>query len=232
MTGYSAYWIGQLAKRYNEHGPAGMHNRQHTPSRRAAPLLSAALQEELRQALAAPAPEDDRWSGRTVAEWMSVRLGRPVSRFRGWVYLQRFKPSPRHGLPRPRHALADYAEQEACKKKVRPLLRAVATAFPSASVELWGMGATDEQRIGRKPLLCRVWTPGGGSRPHARVQHRFAWRWRVGCVHPASGRTVFHLATAVSSERFEVELAAFAQQVGAGPTKQIVLVLDQAGWAD
>lgn len=116
VTGYSAYWIGQLAKRYNAHGPAGMHNRQHITLRRAAPLLSAALQEELRQALAAPAPEDDRWSGRTVAEWMSVRLGRPVSRYRGWVYLQRFKPRPRHGLPRPRHALADHAEQEAFKK--------------------------------------------------------------------------------------------------------------------
>jgi Winged helix-turn helix len=116
VTGYSAYWIGQLAKRYNAQGPAGMHNRQHTTSRRAAPLLSPALQEELRQALAGPAPEDDRWSGRTVAEWMAARLGRPVSRYRGWVYLQRLKPKLRHGLPRPRHALADPAEQETFKK--------------------------------------------------------------------------------------------------------------------
>ena len=92
VTGYSAYWIGQIAKRYNERGPAGMHNRQHTTSRRAAPLLSAAQQEEMRQALAGPAPEDDRWSGRTVAEWMSARLGRAVSRYRGWSYLQRLKP--------------------------------------------------------------------------------------------------------------------------------------------
>src|SRR5262252_4892797 len=52
VTGYSAYWIGQLAKRYNAQGPAGMRNRQHTTSRRAAPLLSLALQEELQQALA------------------------------------------------------------------------------------------------------------------------------------------------------------------------------------
>ena len=59
-TGYSRYWIGQLAKRYNEQGPAGMRNRQHTTSRRATPLLSPALQEELQQALARPAPEDDR----------------------------------------------------------------------------------------------------------------------------------------------------------------------------
>jgi len=51
-----------------------------------------------------------------------------------------------------------------------------------------------------------------------------------GFVHPASGRTVFHLATSVSIPLFEVELAAFARQVGAGPDKQIVLVLDRAGW--
>ena len=93
-------------------------------------------------------------------------------------------------------------------------------------MELW---ATDEHRIGLKPLLRRVWAPRG-QRPIARVRHRFAWRYLVGFVHPASGRTVFHLATSVSIALFEVELAAFARQVGAGPDKQIVLVLDRAGW--
>jgi transposase len=34
----------------------------------------------------------------------------------------------------------------------------------------------------------------------------------------------------VSIPLFEEKLTAFAQQVGAGPTKQIVLVLDRAGW--
>ncbi|HEX6121988.1 MAG TPA: IS630 family transposase [Ktedonobacterales bacterium] len=103
----------------------------------------------------------------------------------------------------------------------------MATAFPQASVELW---AVDEHRIGLKPLLRRTWTPGGGPRPHAVVQHRFAWRWLVGFVHPASGRTVFHLASSVNIALFETELAAFARQVGASPRKQIGLVLDQAGW--
>jgi len=102
----------------------------------------------------------------------------------------------------------------------------VATAFPHAQVELW---ATDEHRIGLKPLLRRVWAPIG-QRPRASVQHRFEWRYLVGFVHPASGRTLFHLATSVSIALFEVELAAFARQVGASPTKQIVLVLDRAGW--
>jgi transposase len=93
-------------------------------------------------------------------------------------------------------------------------------------VELW---ATDEHRIGLKPLLRRVWAPIG-QRPTAVVQHRFAWRYLVGFVHPASGRTLFHLATSVSIALFEVELAEFARQAGASPTKQIVLVLDRAGW--
>jgi transposase len=93
-------------------------------------------------------------------------------------------------------------------------------------VELW---AVDEHRIGLKPLLRRVWAPIG-QRPVTPVRHRFAWRYVVGFVHPASGRTIFHLATSVSIPLFEAELEAFAQAVGAGPKKRIVLVLDRAGW--
>ena len=44
------------------------------------------------------------------------------------------------------------------------------------------------------------------------------------------GAHLFHLATSVSIPLFEAELAAFAQEVGVSPTKQIVLVLDRAGW--
>src|SRR5258708_22279908 len=104
------------------------------------------------------------------------------------------------------------------QKKVRPLLQAVATACPHAQVELW---ATDEHRIGLKPLLRRIWAPIG-QRPIATVQHRFAWRYLVGFVHPASGRTFFHLATTVSIPIFAVELAEFARRAGASPTKQLV----------
>lgn len=102
----------------------------------------------------------------------------------------------------------------------------MATAFPRSQVELW---AVDEHRIGLKPILHKVWC-FDGQRPTAPVQHRYDWRYLVGFVHPASGRTVFHLATTVSIPLFEVELAAFARQVGASPAKQIVLVLDRAGW--
>ena len=102
----------------------------------------------------------------------------------------------------------------------------MATALAHAHIELW---ATDEHRIGLKPVLRRVWAPIG-QRPIASVQQRFAWRYLVGFVHPATGRTIVHLATTVSVPLFEVELAAFARQVGASPSTQIVLVLDRAGW--
>src|SRR5262249_11560090 len=40
----------------------------------------------------------------------------------------------------------------------------------------------------------------------------------------------WHLASSVSIPVFEMELTAFARAMGAGPQKEIVLVLDQAGW--
>ncbi len=42
-TGYSRYWIGQIARRYNQEGPTGIQNRCATHSHRAQPLLSSAL---------------------------------------------------------------------------------------------------------------------------------------------------------------------------------------------
>src|SRR5215469_13793325 len=112
VTGYSAYWIGQIAHRYNTQGPAGVQDRRHGAVA-GRPLVQAALQEELRQALAGPAPEGDDWTGRTVAEWLSRKLGRPVPYWTGWSYLRRL------GLkslqPRPRHVQADAEEQEAFK---------------------------------------------------------------------------------------------------------------------
>jgi hypothetical protein len=59
----------------------------------------------------------------------------------------------------------------------------------------------DEHRIGLKPILKKVWC-FDGRRPLAPVQHRFDWRYLVGFVHPASGRTIFHLATTVSIPLF------------------------------
>jgi transposase len=114
-TGYSAYWIGQIAKRYNAEGAEGMRNRQHTHSHRGQPLLSPALLAELAEAVRGPAPEGDEWLGRTVAAWIAEKLGRPVHAQLGWVYLVKLEGKRRK--PRPRHVQADPAEQEAFKKR-------------------------------------------------------------------------------------------------------------------
>ena len=93
VIGYRAYWIGQIAKRYNEHGSDGMRNRRHTTSYRPAPVLSVEQQEELRAILAEAAARDEHWTGTDVAAWMSERLGRPVSYGLGWSYLVKLKHS-------------------------------------------------------------------------------------------------------------------------------------------
>jgi transposase len=155
MTGYSAYWIGRIARRYNERGPDGVKDQRHQtrPGRR---LLTAAQQDALYGALGGPAPQYARWTGRTVAEWIAHHVGRPIRRQLGWTYLRRL--GARLRVPRPRHVQVDPQAQVDFKQHLRPLLREVATAFPQATVELW---AVDEHRIGLKPILRKVWTLAG-----------------------------------------------------------------------
>jgi transposase len=195
VTGYSAYWVGQIAKRYNADGPDGMRDRRHT-SGTAQPDLPAAQLTELGATLAGPHPEGDHWCGRTVAQWLAKRLGRRVSRQLGWRTLRRL--GARWLKPRPRHVQADPQAQLDFKQHLRPLLREVATAFPQATVELW---AVDEHRIGLKPILRKVWTlpTFPGQRLLAPVEHRYDWLYLVGFVHPASGRAMWHLATTVTA---------------------------------
>jgi transposase len=114
VIGYRAYWIGQIAKRYNEQGPDGMHNRRHTTSYRPAPVLSAEQQEDLRAELAQAAARNQHWRTCDVAAWMSERLGRPVSYGLAWSYLVKLRNSLQ--LPRSRHALTDPEEQKQFKK--------------------------------------------------------------------------------------------------------------------
>ena len=114
VTGYSAYWIGQIAKRYNTFGPAGMTNHRHTTSHRQPPIVPPAVQEELRQAVAEAQARNEHWTGGEAAAWIGARLGRPVSYHVGWRYLVRARQSLQ--VPRPRHALADTQEQDTFKK--------------------------------------------------------------------------------------------------------------------
>jgi DDE superfamily endonuclease len=103
---------------------------------------------------------------------------------------------------------------------------ALQQAYPEASVELW---ATDQHRVGLKPVLRRMWVRKG-TRPRVVVQHRFQWLYVYAFVQPTSGKSEWLLLPTVNVQVFSLALAHFAQAVGAGPTRQLLLVLDRAGW--
>jgi hypothetical protein len=111
-------------------------------------------------------------------------------------------------------------------KKLPKALDQVQQASPEATVDLW---AFDEHRIGLKPILRRVWT-FNGQRPTAVVEHRYQWLYVYAFVHPASGQTHWLLLPTVNVDVFALALQHFAQAVGASQQKQILLVLDRAGW--
>ena len=87
----------------------------------------------------------------------------------------------------------------------------------------------DEHRVGLKPVIRRVWALKG-HRPVIRVQQRYTWLSIYGFVHPESGSTHWLLLPTVNLDVFTIALAHFAKAVGAGKDKEIVLVLDRAGW--
>jgi hypothetical protein len=107
-------------------------------------------------------------------------------------------------------------------------VNALQQAFPQATVELW---ATDQHRVGLKPILRRVWVRKG-SRPRVAVQHRFQWLYLSSFVQPASGQTEWLLLPTVRVDVFTLALAHFAQAVGAGPAKRILLVRGLCRLAD
>ncbi len=111
-TGYSANWIREVARRYREDGPTGLGDRRPTNPGQA-PLLDTAPQEQLRQALAGPAPEGGVGTGRWVAHWMSQTLDRPIHLQRGWEGRCRLGFTPQR--PRPREPRADPEAPAACK---------------------------------------------------------------------------------------------------------------------
>ncbi len=112
VTGYGRRWIQELARRYNERGPAGVGDRRrHNPG--AERLLSQQQREELGAALLSPPPDGGMWNSRKVAAWISKRTGRQVGVQRGGEYLRLLGRTPQ--VPRPAHAKADPQAQEAFK---------------------------------------------------------------------------------------------------------------------
>jgi transposase len=111
-------------------------------------------------------------------------------------------------------------------KKLPEEVEKLQQAYPEARIELW---CQDEHRIGLKPILRRVWARKG-SRVRAVVRPRYQWMYLYGFVQPESGKTSWLLMPTVNTTAFSLALSAFAQEQGVGPNKQILLVMDQAGW--
>jgi transposase len=217
--------VQKLALRYNAQGPAALGDRR-LHNRGGQPLLSDDALAELAAALEHAPADGGLWSGPKVARWIAAKSGRPsVHPQRGWEYLRRL--GYRRQTPRPQHEKAATPEQRAAfKKKLRETVAQIEAANPAASVEVW---AFDEQRLGLKPTTRRLWARRG-RRPIAPVHPRYQWLYLYGFVQPASGQVVWYLFNTVNAAAFEATLEAFAREVGAGPDKIVVLVLDNAGW--
>lgn len=97
---------------------------------------------------------------------------------------------------------------------------------PHTPVEVF---ASDEHRLGLKPLSRRCWAPRG-QRPLALGHHRFEWLYVTAFLSPTTGETFWYLSNGVSKAFFEELLALFAREAGAGRERFIVLVIDGAGW--
>lgn len=87
----------------------------------------------------------------------------------------------------------------------------------------------DEHRIGLKPVMRRIWVDEF-TVPIARVNWRFQCLWLYGFVHPQSGQTYWWILPYVNIELFNKVLADFANHFNVGQNKQVVLVIDRAGW--
>lgn len=109
---------------------------------------------------------------------------------------------------------------------LREQVAEIARAHPGSRSEVW---AYDEHRVGLKPILRRIWHPKG-TPAVVSVHPRYAWSWLYGWVRPTTGETYWLILPQVNAAAASLALQAFADAVGAGPAKQIVLVLDRAGW--
>ena len=164
------------------------------------------------------------WNSRKVAEWIESRTGRRVSSQRGWEYLRRLGNTPK--VPRPSHAKADPAEQEASKKAPQEA-REVKGSLPAGRGRAVGPRRAPSWSEADHPQ--GVWSPKG-QRPLVKVHQRYERTYLYSFVRRASGEVHWLILPTVNAEVFSVALSHFAEEVGCDKDMRLVLVLDQAGW--
>lgn len=225
LTGFVRRWVEELVARYNRFGPSSLGDRRRGNG--AAPrVLTPEVLALLSERVKTPPDDGGVWTAKKVARVMARALGvAEVPPQRGWEALRAIGWTIQQ--PRPRHAQAATPEVQAEFKKNSTRSRGRKPgATPDAVIEVF---ATDEHRIGLKPVLRRVWAPCG-QRPVAVGHHRFEWLYATAFVSPATGESYWYLAPGIDKALFTDTLALFAREAGAGPGRIILLVLDNAGW--
>ncbi len=87
----------------------------------------------------------------------------------------------------------------------------------------------DEHRLGLEPIVGRVWAERGKA-PTVPVQHRSQGLCLYAFACPQTDEGQYWLLPSVNTETFQAVLERFAVSTGAGKTREIILVLDGAGW--
>ena len=189
-------------------------------------MLKPEVLDKLRVRLEEPPDDGGLWTSAKVAAFIARELGlERVAVQRGWEALKACGMSIQ--TPRPKNPKSASPEEAAAfKKSCRNAVTEETAKHPERSVEVF---ASDEHRLGLKPVTRRVWAPIG-ERPIAPGHHRFDWLYVTAFVSPASGETFWYVHDGVSKPFFEALLKTFAREAGAGLHRTIILVLDNAGW--
>jgi transposase len=87
----------------------------------------------------------------------------------------------------------------------------------------------DEHRLGLKPIIRRVWALRG-QRPVVQVHPRYQWLYIYAFAHPTSGRSFYLLMPTVSIPAFNAALQEFASFLGHNHHREVLLLVDRAGW--
>src|SRR6476661_7834321 len=109
------------------------------------------------------------WSGCARGGLAPTRLGGPEGD--GLVRAEAPPPPPRLG-----HA----GGARGVQKKLEQAVAEARAQHPDKPIEVW---ATDEHRIGLRPIIRRVWAPKG-QRPIALGHHRYKWLYVTAFVQP------------------------------------------------